>query len=267
MSVPRRFSWIVLVAWIALVAGCAPTGREDGAAQAAPDPADRVQVSADSDERAIELAQAAMETMGGWSAWDASRFVSWRFFGRRMHYWDRHSGLIRIEWPSDDGETLILMNLNVMQGRAWKDGTELQGDERSQAIKQGYEAWINDSYWMFMPYKLLDPGVTLKYAGEGTMEDGRASEMLDLTFDGVGVTPDNRYIVHVAKETGLVEQWDFYLTAEDAEPRFRSPWKDWQQFGGIRLATSHGRDVGWEIAVHDSLPATLFTSPDSVDLD
>ncbi len=265
MIVPRMFLFVALASPFLAVA-CAPSEETDD--PAAPDPATRVQVSADSDEQAIELAQAVMATMGGWPAWDATKVVSWRFFGRRMHYWDRDTGLIRIEWPTDDGQLLILMNLNVRQGRAWKNGIELEGDERSEAIGNGYEAWVNDSYWMFMPYKLLDPGVTLKHAGEGAMEDGRASEMLDLTFDGVGVTPENRYIVHVATDTGLVEQWDFYQTAADEEPRFRLPWKNWQEFGGIRLATSHGNDeVDWEIAVHESLPATVFTTPDPVSVD
>ena len=46
-------------------------------------------------------------------------------------------------------------------------------------LELGHRTWINDSYWMFMPYKLLDPGVTLAYAGERALEDGRLKPGLD----------------------------------------------------------------------------------------
>ncbi|MEZ5331564.1 MAG: hypothetical protein R2991_05830 [Thermoanaerobaculia bacterium] len=51
-----------------------------------------------------------------------------------------------------------------------------------------------------MPYKLEDPGVTLHYLGERPMLDGRPAEVLELTFEGVGRTPQNKYHVYVAEE-------------------------------------------------------------------
>ena len=29
-----------------------------------------------------------------------------------------------------------------------------------------YAIWVNDTYWLLMPYKMKDPGVTLAYDGE-----------------------------------------------------------------------------------------------------
>jgi hypothetical protein len=117
---------------------------------------------------------------------------------------------------------------------------------------------------MFMPYKLLDPGVTLRYGGEKEMEDGRGADVLVLTFEEVGYTPENKYDVFVARDTGLVEQWSFYRNADDEEPSFTLPWTGWREFGGILLATDHGREKDWDIAVPESLPRTVFTSPDPV---
>jgi hypothetical protein len=115
---------------------------------------------------------------------------------------------------------------------------------------------------MFMPYKLLDPGVTLKFLGERAMEDGRPADALELTFtDGTGYTFRNKYDVLVAKDTGLVEQWSYYTDRDDAEPRFTGVWAGWTRFGGILLATSHGRDLDWAISVPDELPREAFTSP------
>ena len=135
------------------------------------------------------------------------------------------------------------MNVHDKQGRAWEDGEAITDPEQlAAALQNGYEAWINDAYWVIMPFKLLDPGVTLKYAGERAIEDGRPADVLELTFNGVGVTPENRYEVFVAKDTGLVEQWSFYRTADATEPGFTLPWTDWQRFGRILIAT---KQTGW----------------------
>jgi hypothetical protein len=221
-----------------------------------------VRVTPRSDARAIEIAQAVMARMGGWESWDRTRFVSWRFFGGRQHYWDRENGAIRIESETDDGRWLWLMNVHDGTGRVWRDGTALVADELREALEQGREIWINDSYWVFMPYKLLDPGVTLRHAGQRPLPDGRAADVLELTFEpGVGVTPQNRYEVFVARDSGLVEQWSFFREASDAEPAFSLPWAKWQRFGEILLATDHGQGKDWALAVHAALPASVFDDP------
>jgi len=214
------------------------------------------------DPRAVALAEATLERMGGRVAWDATRWVRWDFFGGRRHWWDRHTGDVRIE--ADD--LLILMNVNDRTGRAWRAGVELEGGERDEALASGHEMWVNDSYWMFMPYKLLDPGVTLRWVGERSMQDGRPADVVELTFDpGVGYTPQNKYEVFVGRESGLVEQWSYWADAADAEPKFTLPWADWKPFGRIRLATSKGRGKDWNIAVPESLPRSVFTDPAPVE--
>ena len=234
------------------------------AGTAAADPS-RVHVNEGSSERAIEIAQATVKAMGGWQALDATRFVSWKFFGRRQHYWDRHTGDIRIESERDGVATIILMNIHSLKGRVFRDAAELEGDDLAEMLENGHQAWVNDAYWMFMPYKLLDPGVTLAYVGEKSTAAGDAAWVIDLTFgEGVGYTPKNRYHVYVGKESGLVEQWDFYADAAAEEPNFAGPWNEWKRFGGIMLATNHGRDIDWEIAVHDTFPADLLTDPAAV---
>ena len=121
----------------------------------------------------------------------------------------------------------MLMNVVDKSGRAWQSSVEVtHQDSLEILLEQGYRAWINDSYWMFMPYKLKDSGVTLKHKGVGTTTNGAAADILTLTFDGVGVTPQNKYDVYVARSSKLVVQWDFFANAADAEPRFQMPWAD-----------------------------------------
>lgn len=214
------------------------------------------------DARAQAIAAQVMQALGGREAWDKTRCVRWLFFGRRLHYWDKWTGDVRIE----SGDKLVLMNIHTKKGRAWEGGVEVtQPDSLAKRLDKGFAWWTNDMYWVFMPYKLQDPGVRLRYVGERTMQDGRAADVLELTFASVGMTPENKYDVMVDKETHLVGEWSFYAQASDAEPRFTLPWKAWRRVGAIMLAGDHGRDEpDWKLAVFDQLPPVVFTSPDSV---
>lgn len=223
-----------------------------------------------SDADAIAVADSTMEAMGGRDAWDRTRYLTWGFFGQRFHVWDKHAGRARVEY--DDRESgariVAVVDLATKDGRAWSDGETIADAERRAAILEGaYRAWINDSYWLVMPYKLKDSGVTLGHAGEGTMEDGRAADVLQLTFRDVGVTPENKYLVFVAKDSGLVEQWDFYPTADTEEARFKTPWHGWERHGGILLSADRGtRGDGaalghTNVAVLEDVPESVWTNP------
>ena len=223
--------------------------------------------AADSDAKAIEIADRVMEAMGGRKAWDDTRYIAWKFFAPppagRTHVWDKWTGNLRFQ----GGGRTTLMNINTKEGNVWKDGQKVEDPaEKAKLLQEGYEAWVNDSYWLFMPYKLKDSGVTLKYKGDGTTDDGKAADVLQLTFEGVGVTPQNKYDVWVDRDSGLVTQWAYYLTAQDAEPRFKTPWASWTRHGKILLSGDRGRMQLTEIAVHDQVPEAVFTSPDPVHL-
>jgi len=225
--------------------------------------------AAGSDPRAIEIADQVMDAMGGREAWDATHYVAWHFFGNRRHWWDRYSGDFRIEGERADGDVkqafVLLSNVNTKQGRAFVDGVEVTDpDELKKWMDDAYGMWVNDSYWMFMPYKLKDSGVTLKYLGARQTEDYGNVELLRLTFAGVGLTPENQYDVYVDPTTHLVCAWSYYGKADDEEPRFTMPWKDWRKVGRIMLAANHGRDADWNLRVYEELPASVFRSPEPV---
>ncbi len=225
-----------------------------------------------SDPRAIEIADRVMAALGGHRAWDSTRYLTWRFFGDRRHLWDRKNGDLRIEKTGQAGESVvIIMNLHTVQGRVFSGGQELTDPEKlKEMLEDGRRAWINDSYWLLMPYKLKDKGVTLRYLGEAKTLEGSAAQILQLTFTGVGVTPQNKYHVYVGRETGLVEQWDFYRDKTDEKPVFKVPWRDWKRYGRIMISGDRGESNGkaarlTDIAVFDELPASVFDSAEDVD--
>ena len=216
-----------------------------------------------SDNRAVEVVDSVMERLGGRSNWDATRYLAWRFFGRRLHVWDKWTGNIRFE----EGELLVLMNIHSGSGRAWVANEAIeQPDSLAAKLRRGYEAWVNDSYWLVMPYKLKDSGVTSKYKGRGKTTEGIEADILDLTFKEVGVTPQNRYEVHVDAQEHLVRQWSFYREASDVAPAFTLSWNNWQPYGNIWLADDFGRSRHTDVAVFEHLPTSVFESPDPIQL-
>lgn len=252
----------------ALLLGVLLASTAPWAQSSEPNPAAPGFDTAGSDSEAIEIADRVMIELGGRRAWDESRYLTWSFFGRRRHVWDKQTGDIRIEGVDRETELsyLILMNLHTKEGRAWRDGVPVTDrQELAAMLERGESLWINDSYWMFMPYKLKDSGVTLKHLGTGEMNDGRPADVLQLTFEAVGRTPQNKYKVYVSEESGLVEQWDYYEDAADDEPRFSSPWHNWQRYGHILLSDDRGDRRHSDIAVLEDLAPAVLSSPDPVD--
>ena len=210
-----------------------------------------------SDKKAIAIADEVMEAMGGRKNWDDTRYLTWNFFNVRKHYWDKHTGNIRIESLKDSN--IYLLNLNSMVGKVLYNGEILEGPDANEHLNKATEMWINDSYWLFMPFKLKDDGVTLKYSGEATTIGNRPADVLELTFDNVGVTPHNKYHIYVDKKNRLVSQWDYYQSANDEAPRFQLPWEDYKLYGKIKLSGSRGQRHIEDIAVLDKMPPELFT--------
>jgi hypothetical protein len=231
---------------------------------------------ASSDAKALEIADRVMRSLGGREAWDKTRFLRFGFgterdgkFQGRTHVWDKWTGRYRVEGQTREGQPyVILMNLNTKAGRAWLAGKELSGDDLTQHIDRGYGAWVNDTYWLLMPYKLTDPGVTLTYAGEAT-DGGVTYDKVQLRFDNVGLTPKDTYWVWVNRDTGLVDRWDYVLKGEDVPPTTWT-WTGWKKHGAIMLAgerlnaRENRKLLLHEIAVLDSVPDSAFTSPDPI---
>jgi len=220
---------------------------------------------AGSEAKAIALADSVIAACGGQEHWDKTRFISWDWFGKRLTVWDKWTGDVRIESKM----SLVLMNLHTKQGRAWKLRNELTDPaDVKRAMEYGIEAWMNDAYWMILPFKLKDGGVTLKYVKEDTTYEGLPAEVISLTFKNVGLTPNNKFHVYIDKKSKLLVQWNYFRDAADSSPHFFTPWKNYQRFGNILLSNDRGdgpRRIHVGLGVYDELPATVFTSPDSID--
>ena len=220
-----------------------------------------------SDPEAVWVAEDAIAASGGAEAWATTRYIKWNFFGRRWLLWDKMNGKVRIENTGND--TKLILDLNTRQGKVFKDGREwTDPDTLKKYLESAYRIWINDSYWLAMPFKMMDPGVHLKYVREDTTLKGIASDVISLTFDSVGVTPQNKYEVWIGKNSSLVAQWAYYSNARDSMPSIVNPWDGYIKYGNIFLSADRGENrqiTG--IRVYESLPPTIFESFEPVDFD
>ena len=198
--------------------------------------------------------------------WEDARYLEFDWVVRpdddpmvRSHRFDRWEGQARVEMSQDDGELVASFPVDAPEdGTVALDGEPLEGDEAREALESAHQAHINDSYWLLMPYKWADPGVTAEYVGEEEDDDGQTWEVVELRFDDVGLTPDNVYRGFVNPESGRMERWYHYQDA-DADPS-PADWVEWETFGPIQLATRRERDgelfIGFDnIRVEEEVPS------------
>ncbi|MDH5380068.1 MAG: type II toxin-antitoxin system RelE/ParE family toxin [Cyclobacteriaceae bacterium] len=248
-----KYFWILFIAIVA----CQPQNTENNEISDPylldPNPAGETFNMRDSDSTAIAIADQVMEAMGGRKKWDQTRFIKWNFFGNRDLIWDKLQNRVRIESPRDT--TVYLVNTDDKSGKVFKNEQEITDPEKLKTLlEKGYSIWINDSYWLVMPFKLKDSGVTLNFVGEDTTKMGVPSYVLQLKFENVGVTPQNKYKVWVDKSDSLIKQWAFYKEATQDTASAIWPWDNYKSFDGLLLSGDRSDNSGPRIvSVPDSI--------------
>ena len=253
-----KYFMLIVAALFALFAACDHAQNnemKDSEAVETTNPAAKGFNQEGSDPKAIAIADSVMQAMGGRKNWDDTKIIQWNFFGNRMHTWNKETGRDRIVMA--DSSMIIDFNIESKEGKVIKNGEEMtRADSVQKYINQGYEMWANDSYWLLMPYKMKDDGVTLKYVGIDTTEAGAPAYKLKLTFDKVGVTPENMYYVYVDTTDYMVRQWAYFPKSDMDAPRFILPWKDYKSYGNIKLSGNRGEYTISDISVMDRWPET-----------
>ncbi len=221
--------------------------------------------------RAVEVVNRAMEAMGGLDTWEGIRLISFKFVDRRTHFWDKQTGDIRQEWTQEDEGVqvnyVVSMNIYTMEGKAWANQRAVPSSELPALLEKVYAAWINDTYWLAMPWKFLDPGVNLAY--EGTEEiEGTICDVVHLSFSDVGLTSGDQYWVYIDKESGMILRWGYILESySEGASQTLWDWEEWEEFGGVKISQERVNTVSKRkltlsnIKVMDEVPEKLFSSP------
>lgn len=213
--------------------------------------------SAQSDDKKAEtIASDVLEASGGRQQWEEQRYFHWNFFGARELWWDKKEHRVRIEIPKK--ELILIADLNEMSGKAWKKGEAVTDSSELKSLMQNArQIWINDSYWLFMPFKMLDDGVQLEHLETDTLDRGPAHK-IRMTFDEVGVTPRNKYHVWVDKEQKLVRKWAYFSDREQEKPDMVTPWKEYRSYNGLLLSGDRGERSITDIRVPARFPEGTF---------
>lgn len=197
---------------------------------------------------ADDVARRALDVLAG-PAWEKARYFAFTFNVDRdgkiaasfPQRWDRYTGDYRVSGKDQKGdEFTIVMNVNTKQGHAWKNGAEVAATELPDMLTLGYRRFINDTYWLLMPLKMMDPGVHRERDGEQKDGCGHVWDVVKLSFDqGVGLTPSDVYWAWVNRDTGIVDEWDMKLTGskpEDAPVPVK--FHEFRRVGGLLISTS-----------------------------
>ena len=193
-------------------------------------------------QKTDQLIQQSFEAMGGMNNWDNTHFIQWNF-GKRTLYWDKWTGDVKIESP--DKNTVLILNINSGKGKASQEGKLVTNtDELTKLLEKGKKWWINDSYWLTMPWKLKDNGTQVSYLKTDLLPNGNSADVLEMTFKDVGATPQNKYHVYIDQKDHLVKQWAFFRNFSDEEPRFVKAWDNYQKMDDILLSFNRSENAG-----------------------
>ncbi|RAK70625.1 hypothetical protein [Hymenobacter edaphi] len=259
---PLRPGCLLMFGALALLSPARPAWAQSKLGKVTAYPAGKDFNQIGSDARAVALADSVMQAMGGYDAWQKTRFIGWEFFGEQYQVWDKQTNDFR--WQK--GDLVLTGNLNSRTGKAYRAGQDIsETEEGKKLLTNMYATWANNSWWLLMPFKLKDSGVKLVYKGTGNTVQGSPARVVEMTFENVGVTPNNRYELLISPRTYLVEEWAFYRNAADAAPSFRRQWSDYRPYGRILLAANRsdgkdGRRLS-NIAAAQKVPAGYMQSP------
>ena len=226
------------------------------------------------DPRAVEVAERLMDAMGGRDVFDRVRLVEFDWTVVRdgttvalyHHWWDRYTGRYRVEGTRPDGSHVraVFHVIRPAEGTVWVAAGELSGDSAADLLDFAHGRFVNDTYWLLMPWKWLDPGVHLTY--EGTRElDGESHDIVLLSFDdGTGRTSSDRYWGWVSQRTGLMSRWQYVLQEDNGSPgtgdRTTWDWTDWKETPtGLKLSTTKRR-LGEGPVLEITFPAVTLKS-------
>jgi hypothetical protein len=218
------------------------------------------------ENRADSLAFRSLEASGGEKAFRGLPYLQFYFGSEsplgerrgRLHLWDRMTGRYRLEYPrGTDTTVVVLFNTETREGQAYVNGEAAQDSE--DLVLSAYGAFINDTYWLLMPTKMMDPGVSRTLVPDSNSTD---LEVVRLNFDNVGLTPGDAYYVYLDRQTGMVRRWNYVL-----ESGREGRW-DWEDFverdgpqGVVRLST---RKAGPRVDLLTDQIVTPSTVPEGI---
>lgn len=186
-------------------------------------------------ELAMEVAKAS-----GIEHWPQVRSVRFTFNAQLpdrtvQRTWVWHPPTQEVEQIGTEGATL-----------RWKRGELSQA---SDEVKKADAAFINDSYWLLFPFRMVwDAGRTLTlHEGEHDFPAGTGrGQKLTVTYNGSdGYTPGDAYDLFIGPDRRIAA-WAF-RKGNAPTPTRVSTWEDYRELGGLVIAHDHRGPEGFRV--------------------
>jgi len=191
-------------------------------------------------QTADALARRAYDAAGG-AAWEKARYFEYTFSVYRgeervtafPQRWDRVTGEYRVSGTDPKrNEFLAIVNVKTKKGRAWLNGEEVHDSRLDDTIALALRRFDNDTFWLLMPLKLVEPGAKLEVMGERTDSCGRTWDVVKLTSEG------STHWAWIQRDTGIVEEWDMKLQGTPPDdPPVQVMLHDFTRYGTLLVST------------------------------
>lgn len=228
-------------------------------AACAPSDTPRLETAADS------LAFRITEGAGGLKAWAALPGLAFEWavvrdsaeVARNRHVWDKHGDRARSEWRAGTDSVVVAVfapstfDPEAPTGQVAMNGVVLSGADAEAYLVEGHARFVNDGYWLLAPLKVLDPGV------RRTIDATSGFDELALAFEGVGLTPGDRYWIETDGVTGAMTGWRYVLESGNEGA--------WQWVEPAQLATESGPVVLSRMKVSADGRTVILTEPTAYD--
>lgn len=183
-------------------------------------------------ENADALALSMFEALNK-PAWDSLKYMKWEFMRGHKFLWDKNGNNALILW----NDNKVIMNLDKVDGVAFKNEVKLDGKEKNALIQKAWSHWCNDSFWMFAPFKVFDPGTKRTVV---KTENGQKGLMV--TYESGGVTPGDGYL-WLLDENNIPFGYKMWTSIIPVKGMYIS-WENWKVLkGGAKVAISHRSPV------------------------
>ncbi|PQJ77671.1 hypothetical protein [Polaribacter porphyrae] len=167
-----------------------------------------------------------------------TRYLEWSFAGKRNFKWDKQEHIVDVSW---DKFRVHLYPADKEKSTVFFEGLK-QEDTDEKIVKQAWDIFNNDSFWLVAPHKLFDDGVVR------TIENIENETALRVTYTTGGTTPGDSY-VWLLDENYVPKSYKMYLKngRMNGTP---ATWEDWiSTESGTLLPTNHTFESGGKLSM------------------
>ncbi|NJY64044.1 hypothetical protein HC174_14975 [Salinimicrobium sp. CDJ15-81-2] len=136
--------------------------------------------------------------------------------------------------PQDKTATLTTPDSTVTYNYESEASQHEQTDQR----------FINDQYWLLFPFHLVWDDMEWEHTEQATAPiGGEQMQRVTVTYpDGAGYTPGDVYEIYFGNDH-MIREW-VYLSGGSRKRAFAATWEDYEEHGGLKVATMHRSEDG-----------------------